>query len=207
MCDRALQAGLLEEVVIKRDHLRINLRPGRTDGLHAELVMLAIAAGLRTFIAEDGGDVEELLRPALGAEAVLDIRAHRRGPCLPARSVKLRPPRSSKVYICLWTISVPSPTPYVKSSVSSNRGVRISAVPESARDLAEGGFQRLPTPGVLGQNILRPPGGFELRGHAKTFARKLAAARNARRSNGSAGTDRTKAEVSVLRREPQCRSP
>ncbi len=43
------------------------------------------------------------------------------------RSVRLSPPRSSKVYISFSTMSVPSPIPRTNSSVRSKSGVRISA--------------------------------------------------------------------------------
>jgi hypothetical protein len=43
--------------------------------------------------------------------------------------VRLLPPRSSKVYISFWTMSVYSPVPRLKSPVSSNVGVSIRSNP------------------------------------------------------------------------------
>jgi len=51
-------------------------------------------------------------------------------PAVPSgRSVIERPPRSSNVYISLETTSVDSPTPRVKSSVSSKIGNSINSYP------------------------------------------------------------------------------
>ena len=48
------------------------------------------------------------------------------------RSVRLRPPRSSKVYISLRTMSVAVPTPRTNTSVSSNVGVVMRPKPLAA---------------------------------------------------------------------------
>jgi hypothetical protein len=53
-------------------------------------------------------------------------RYARTTPAVPSgRSVRLRSPRSSKVYISFWTTSVDAPTPRAKSSVASKIGVSI----------------------------------------------------------------------------------
>ena len=73
------------------------------------------------------------------------------------RSVRLSPPRSSKVYISLETMSVVSPIERANTSVASNTG--ISTRPEGVEPAhaLERRDHRLEAVGLLAEDVLRAP--------------------------------------------------
>src|SRR5205085_1756014 len=80
--DRRLLAGDAERVQVverQRDHLCIERRILRADGLHACLVVLAEPLSLRALVTEDRTEIEELRQRLLRAQTVLDVGAERGG--------------------------------------------------------------------------------------------------------------------------------
>ena len=78
----ALQAQRAEAGVGDGDHLGVQSRIVDADRLHPDLLQLAIAAGLRTFIAEKRARVAEFHRQRAAVQAVFDHRAHHAGGAL-----------------------------------------------------------------------------------------------------------------------------
>ncbi len=74
----AIQAEVVPQAGPHQDHFGIDVRPGKADGLDADLVELAVAALLRPLVAEHLADVVEAARD-LVSQAVLDDGAHATG--------------------------------------------------------------------------------------------------------------------------------
>lgn len=77
---QALESDGVEHLQHDGDALGVRARRRRAEDLHAELMVLAQATGLRPFIAEHGTvEIEELGRLHVAKEAVLDEQAHHAG--------------------------------------------------------------------------------------------------------------------------------
>ena len=105
--------------------LDVDVRIGKAQRFHAELVVLAVASLLRPLVAEHRAAVPQPLR-ALVEQVVLERRAHRGRRAFGAQRQLSPFSASTKVYISFSTMSVTSPTPRTKSSVRSTIGMRIS---------------------------------------------------------------------------------
>ena len=138
------------------DHLDVDVGVGRADALDADLVVLAVAAGLRR--ARSGSSARRT-RPSTASSGGARRRPARPTPCPRGAARACRPPLSSKSYISLRTTSVPSPTRW-NTSMSSNIGdwIRRSRRPDEGRTRQ----QRLPAGRSGGRMSARPRGCLEL---------------------------------------------
>ena len=151
--------------MVERDHLRVDVRPGRADRLYAELVVLAQSARLGPFIAEDGGEVAQLLHHALGAEVVLDEGADDGRSALGTEGQAAAAAVLEGVHLLVDQLGPLADAAREQLGLFEEGGANL-AVAVTAADLAEGGFEPPPSPGVLRERVLRPTGSFELGRHA-----------------------------------------
>ena len=60
------QPQIIPQTLAKQNQLRIDVRPGETDGFGTDLVKLAVASPLRPFVTEHGTGIPQAFRSVIG---------------------------------------------------------------------------------------------------------------------------------------------
>ena len=159
----APQPQRVREAPAEVDDLRVDGRVTVADGLDAELVVLAQAAGLGALVAEDGAEVVHAHGLRAVVHAVLEIGAADGRGALGPQGDLLAAAIGEGVGLLLDDVGALADAALEEPGVLEDGGVDLP-VAEPAGLLAGGGRDVVPVGLVFGKDVLGAPGKAELHG-------------------------------------------